>query len=452
MARLAPETRDRLESFVTDWLSEEEVPGAGIAVVDGGDLAYAEGFGARDLASNAPATPDTRYGVASVTKSFSALAVLQLVEDGDVALDDPVSSYVPYFEDLAGPPTVHELLSHSSGMPSDGASVVLLSRLSGGDAVEVPMSSDADVQRHVAGSLAERADGERFFYYNTGYTVLGKLIEAVDGRPFPTYVGEEILAPLGMERSVVSPSNFEALDDAMTPYWEEDDERVEADFPTKGVGAAGGLVSTARDLAEYLRFQLDPDPGVLDSDLLAAAHRRHSTRQRYLDGDEQGYGYGWMRRSLLGEELVEHGGSLGVSTAYVGFLPDATLGVALACNASPEAHPQFVGPALLAILQGEDPDATRFYGLREKAERVAGSYSSYREIMNADIERDGGGLEIEFTNAFADETVHARPVSTDPDDLRFEVVAASGARVPITFEETADGLDMFYQRWRLHSE
>ena len=443
--------RDRIEQFVTEWLSDCRIPGGAVAVVRD-DATYAEGFGARDVASNAPATADTAYGVASVTKSFTALAVLQQVERGAIALDDPVMAVDWYGDD---PPTVHELLCHGSGIPSDGASVALIARLTGDDAVEIPLSSDADLRRHVAGAVDDRAEGDRFFYYNSGYTALGTLVERLDGRSFPAYVADEILAPLGMERSVVAPDDFDTWDDVMTPYRPDEAERVECPLPVKGVGAAGGLVASVTDLANYLQFQLDPDGSVgeegsvIDPALLGQAHEGHTTRQTYTDGAAQRYGYGWMRRSLLGEPLIEHGGSLGVSTAYVGFLPESDTAVALACNDSPDPHPQFVGPALLARLRGEPATATRYYALRDRAERVAGGYESYRGVQTATVESDGGSLNVEFETALGGETVTAHPVSTD-GPLRWETTAASGARVPLTFEATDDGVDLFYRRWRLH--
>jgi len=448
---LADDVRREVESFLTDWLSDHRIPGASLAIVEGDDVVYADGFGARDLASNAPATAETRYGVASITKSFTAVAVLQQVEAGRVDLQSPVTEYVPFYEGLEDPPTVQELLSHSSRMPSDGASVALIGRLMGADPIEVPLSSDADVERYVADSLPERSPDERFFYYNTGYTVLGTLVEEVDGREFPTYVGEELLDPLGMDRSVLAPEDFDALENAMTPYMEADGERVEAGFPVKGVGAAGGLVSTVEDLATYLRFQFDPDASVLDPDLLDGARTPHATRQAYLDGTEQGYGYGWMRRPFLEDDLIEHGGSLGVSTAYVGFLADEELGVALACNDSPDTHPQHVGPAVLAILRGENPaNATHYYGLRRKADRVAGEYESFRGIQTATVEPDGGGLEISFETALDEQHVAAAPETSDPDDLTYAAVGAAGERIPIEFDPTDDGMDLYFRRWRLH--
>lgn len=452
--QLPAETQREVESFVTDWLSENRIPGASVAIVDGDEVVYADGFGARDLDSNAPATADTRYGMASITKSFTATAILQQVEAGAVALDDSVNDHLPFFEDQPDPPTIHELLSHTSGMPSDGSSVALISRLTGADPVEVPLSSEADFRRYVADSTGERVDGEeRFFYYNTGYTILGKLVAAVDGREFPTYVADEILGPLEMDRSVVAPADFAALDDAMTPYRSEDGQRIPTDFPVKGVGAAGGLVSTVQDLARYLQFQFDPDEEILPADRLAQARAAHDTRQQFIGGTEQTYGYGWTRRTFLGDELLSHGGSLAVSTAFLGFLADEQVGVAVACNDSPATHPQHVGPALLAILDGRDPaEATRYYGLRQKAQEVAGEYESFRGIQTAIVEPDGGTLRIELETALDTQQVTATPETADPDDLRYYTVGEAGARFPVEFERTEDGMDLFFQRWRLRRQ
>lgn len=452
MSQDSSDWREDVDGFVADWLSDERIPGAALAVVDctDGTVRHAEGYGARDLDSNAPATPETVYGVASVTKSVTALAVLQLVERTRLDLEDPVTDYLDRYGDLAEPPTVHELLCHASGMPSDGASVVLIARAMGVAPVEVPLSSDADLDRHVASALPDRDPERRFHYYNTGYTTLGELVEALDGRPFPEYVAAEILAPLEMERSVVAPDDLDDFADAMTPYREADGERVECAFPVKGVGAAGGLVTSVLDLADYLAAQVDPDPELVDPALLARAHEAHATRQGYLDGTEQGYGYGWMRRPFLGDTLVEHGGSLGVSTAYVGYLADAEVGVALACNDSPETHPQFVGPALLALVQGREPTAARSVALRERAARVAGTYESHRGIATATVEADGARIEVAFDTDLGGETLTAFPADADPEGGDYYTVAPSGARVPLSFERSDEGrLDLFYQRWRL---
>lgn len=452
MTSFPAEWRSTVDSYLTEWLSEHRVPGAAFAVIDGDSVAHAEGYGARDLDSNAPATPDTRYGVASVTKSFTALAVLQQVDAGRLALDDPVTEFLDGYDALDPSPTVHDLLTHTSGMPSDGASVALIARNTGADPVEVPLSSEADLRRHVAAATDDRAADDRFRYYNTGYTLLGKLVEELDGRSFSTYVEEDLLDPFGMTDSVLAPDSLDGFEDAMTPYRREDGERVPCPFPSKGVGAAGGLVASVSDLASYLRYQVAGGADLLDHDLLAEGRRPHATRQTYLDGTTQEYGYGWMTRPFLDDTLVEHGGSLGVSTAYVGFLRDAGVGVALACNDSPDVHPQHVGPAVLALLHGEDPaDVTRFHALREKAERVAGTYESHRGIQTASVDAAGGTLDVTFETALDEQSVTAFPESTDVDDLSYYAVGADGARIPVEFAADGEGLSLFYRRWRLRS-
>lgn len=450
---LDPAVAASVESFLTEWLSDARVPGASIAIVDGDEVVYSEGFGARNLAANDPATPDTVYGVASVTKSFTALAILQLVESDDVTLTAHISEYVPHFDRLDDPPTIEQLLTHTSGMPSDAASVALILRGIDVAPVEVPLSSEADFERYVNDSTDFRTDPEteRFFYYNSGYEVLGRVVEAVDGRDFATYVDDEILAPIGMTRSSLDPAILEDRTDVMTPYRKDEGESTETPYPAKGIGAAGGLLSPVSDLADYIRFQFDPDPDVIDPGLLDAAHEPHTVRQEYLDGTEQFYGYGWMRRSFLDDELVEHGGTLGISSSYVGFLEDGELGVAVAANTTPETHPGDVGPAVLAILRDEAPsEVVPYYGIDAKLDRVTGEYESFRGIVEAEVERAAiGGISVTLTLPEEEHTFTAHPQSSAPDDLTFEVVTDGGVRTPLTFEEADSGLHLFFQRWRL---
>ena len=460
------------ERFLADWLADERVPSAGLAVVADGEPVHTAGYGARDLATDAPATADTLYGVGSVTKSVTALAVLRTVTETGLSLSDPVTEHLDVFGE-SRPPTVQELLTHTSGMPADGTSVALISRQIGGDPVAVPVSSPDDLDRHVAGATADRADDERFRYYNTGYTLLGRLVATLQDRPFPAYVADELLEPLGMDRAVLAPSSYDELDDAATPYHPASGEPTP--FPAKGTGAAGGLVASARDLAAYLRFQTTGEPAVVSDDSRQTARAAHATRQTYSDGTTQGYGYGWMRRPFDGDTLIEHGGSIGVGSAYVGFLAESGLGVGLACNGSPETHPQFAGAALLSVLRGGDATDTRFYRLRERADRVAGDYESYRGIQRATVTRDGARIEVELDNALESRSFEAFPVDEEEradgeerasgeervdgeeraggekETHRYETVAPDGARVPVRFVETDDGLDLFYRRWRLRA-
>lgn len=443
-----------LESFLTGWMAEHDVPGASVAIVDAEGTVYAEGFGARDLDANAPVTPGTLYGVGSVTKSVTGLAVARLVEAGELAFDDPVVDHVPHY-DAAPEVTIHDLLTHSSGYPSDGSAVALIARHLDVDHDPVPLSDDDDLRRYLAGAADERSPG-RFFYNNAGYSVLARVVESVTGDGFADYVADAVLDPLGMERSTFDHDAL-ADDDAMTPHRMDDGTPIPDAFPFDELKhAPGGLVASVTDLGRYLRLylrdgELDGER-LFDQSLLGQATEAHATRQSSLDGREQGYGYGWMVEPFLGDRLVSHGGSVGVSTAWIGYREDAGVGVAVACNTAPAVHPTAVGMGVQALLAGAEPAETvPALALREKLDRVAVSYESYRGITTAEVSRTGGGLELRLSTELSEQELVATPESAAPDDLSFSAVSAAGDRVPIEFEPTADGLDLFVRRWRLHS-
>ena len=454
---LSAGTRREIESFVTDWLADNDIPGASVALVEGNEVVYAEGFGSRDLDANAPATADTLYGIGSCTKSFTALAIMQLHQAGKLDVNDAVGEYVPHLSGVDGDPvTIHDLLTHTSGMPSDGSAVALIGRLVGMDPMAVPLGGEDDFRRYVEGSADERAtDRERFFYYNSGYTVLGRVVEAVDGRSFATYVDEEILEPLGMERSTFSRRGFETDHEATTPYLADEGGPSSAKFPFDPIMyPAGGLVASVTELANYLRMNMHGGSfggaQLLESDLLAEMHERHTTQDVSLDGTDRDYGYGWAVSDFLGDTLVGHGGSISIGTAYVGLLKEADVGVVIASNTSPETHPMHVGPALLAILRGSEPSEVPLFALREKLEAVEGSYESYHGIQTADVEREGGSLSVDLQTDLGGQHVTLFPESLDSDDYVFYFIAESGARVPVEFDLSGDSPNLFFQRWRLH--
>ncbi|KPN29562.1 beta-lactamase/D-alanine carboxypeptidase [Halolamina pelagica] len=135
----------------------EGLPGLSVAVTDADGTVYADGFGSRDLAGNRPATPETLYGIASCTKSFAGVAILQLVEGGICDLDDPISAYVPVAFDEPEP-TIHHLLTHSSGLPSLGVSETLLARRLRLPDPGIPLGDIDDFYAHVNAADDERVD------------------------------------------------------------------------------------------------------------------------------------------------------------------------------------------------------------------------------------------------------------------------------------------------------
>ena len=441
-ADLDATTTRAIDRFLDDWLYEADVPGASVAVFDADGLRYATGLGARDLAETEPATPDTLYNVGSVTKPVTAIAVLQLVERDVLALEDAVCEYVPFLTDAPGDPiTVRELLSHSSGVPSDA--VVLRDNV----------ADTRDLRRHVEGGADRRiTEDPPFMYLNSGYKVLGELVGAVDGRSYPDYVEQEVLEPLGMDRSTFDQAVLWDDADAMTGYRAENDDRTPSEEPLEfeTQPADGGLISSVRDLARLLRC-LSQDGSlegtrVLAPESVAAMTDRHAPWGSTVDGDEYWYGYGLRTEGFLGDRLVGHAGSTAHSMAYVGGLEERGLGVALAVNTTRVRVGDY-GRGVLALAAGESPvEHVPGLSLREKLEAVAATYEAYRG-PTATVEAADGHLAIELEEA--EESLTAVPESLARDDYSFYAVRGDGRRDRIEFRETDAGLSMLLSQWRL---
>ncbi|WP_171006571.1 serine hydrolase [Halalkalirubrum salinum] len=447
------EQRQSVETFISDWLTQHRIPGAAVAVTEEGSV-VAEGFGARTLENNTPVTGDTLFGIGSCTKAFTATAIMQLVEQGELALDDPVDEYIPHLIDVPGEPvTVEELLTHTSGMPSDDVALPLVARQFGAGG-EVPLSSEADYRRHVQGSTDRRVtDRETFFYYNSGYIMLGRIIETVSGKEFAAYLEEELLSPLGLERVTFDRDVFEEDDDRMTPYMKQEGQSAEAPFPFDPlIYPGGGLVSSVRDLAHFVRELLDGESG--DEALLTAESRASmtspvATRSRYLDGKEVGYGYGLAIEEFLGDDLISHGGSIGVSNAWFGYLEEAELGVAIACTTTPETHPAKAGRGVLALLKDEDPDEVLpYYQLKNALKTASGEYAGYQSISQASVERIGSNLKLQVETAAGGQEFLLVPTSVEEAQLSCTTADPMGMKQDVRFELQGDEVDLFISRFR----
>lgn len=475
---LEPATERAIADRCRDVVRRHSVPGISVAVVDSDAVRYAEGVGSRDRATNNPATPRTLYGVGSVTKSFAAVALLQLVEHGMCDLSDPVSDYLPVeFDDHDDPITLHHLLTHSSGLPSLGVSETLLARRLRIPDPGLALGDMDDFYAHLAGANAEQTDppGERFAYCNTGYTLVGEVVEELTGRPFEEYLSTHVLDPLEMGRATFDDMAFSTDEDHMTQYLRDDDELVAASLPTRDVGQpAGGLLASVEELAQFVRAHLGGGSvggaRLLEAELLERAHAGHVDT-----GDGRQYGYGWFRDdSFLGDEtLVGHSGSIAVSSAYAGFLPDQNFGVALAANTSPSFPLGVVGQAVLAIALGEDPDeSVAFFARQRRHDLLTGKYAAYRGVMNAVVDREDESLRVRFDHPLNRNTAVLYPAAGGPDvesagsesdredtdatagdpetTYRYRTLGPAGEEKPVEFRRNGDDVSLLVDRWHLH--
>ena len=445
---LDSDTTDRIDRFLRSRMAEDGIPGLSVAIADEAGIRYATGYGSRDLAENEPATPETVYGIGSVSKSFASLSVLQLVADGSLALDDPVTDYLDV--DVPESVTLHHLLSHTSGYPSLAASEALLARQMGTGEAGVPLGSLADVRAHVDGARDEIAGepGEHWMYCNSGYTLVGEVIEAVTGDDYTAYVTREVLEPLGMARLTFDGDRFETFEDRMTPYFAQDDSPEPYPLPIREQSAAaGGLLAPVTDLVEYCRAHLRG--GELDGTRLIDAETLERAYEPYAETPAGPYGYGWRTREVDGERIIGHGGSIAVSSAYAGFSPDHDLAIAVLANTSPGYGLAELGTGVFAALTGSDPDGLPFFARRDRYEELSGEYESYRGIKEATVEPEGGMLRLRVGGPI-DDGSWTPLVPEDVEAGEFYALSGAGAKIPVRFEETGDDLSCYIDRWRLH--
>jgi CubicO group peptidase (beta-lactamase class C family) len=456
-----------IEANVSLYMERAHMPGFSIAVVHDGETIYAEGFGLRDTEKNLPATPDTLYGIGSITKSFVAIAIMQLVEAGEIRLDDPVKEHIPFELGMPDDPiTIHHLLTHSLGIPNLGTSTVPINRGLGLD-TGVPMGSSGDFYRMVNGAENEvvARPGERFHYHNGAWRMLGHIIQEKSGVPFHVYLKKNVIDPLGMERTTLSLTAFQADPDHILPHLKVGDEARPSRFPYPNpddnpefsfITAAGGIVSSVNEMTRYLSAQIER--GRTGTMRLASEQSFEHMQQIHIrrpDGyyGEFGYGYGLsITPDFFGHEMIGHGGSITVSTAYMAFVPDLKAGVIMMGNSSGMSY-SIIAESVFAILMGIDPgEAIPALVIRERMQRLMGSYETYRGLENLKVVNRGGLLYLEEKSRRTDNTTLTPLIPKDPMLASTDFyILSNGIKSPVEFVLWEDGaIDLFIGRYCYH--
>lgn len=449
-SRDAETVRRWVENNVPEMMREARLPGFSIAVVKGSETIYADAFGARDTERNLPATTDTLFGIGSITKSFVAISILQLVEQGELDLEDPVAEHLPFeLGEPDDPIRIRHLLTHSPGFPNLATSTILIARGLGQD-TGVPMTSAEDFFRYVNGAKGEAdfSPGERFFYNNTAWRLLGAIIQEKAGVPFHEYVTDNVIRRLGMERSTFDVADLFADSDHLTPHKKEDGRAVPASFPYPNpadntdfsfLSAAGGIASSVTEMTRYMSMLIEN--GSYGDDQLISRRSMREMQTLHIeepgnDYGTTGYGFGLgITPDFLGKKLVDHGGSISVSTAYMALIPEEKLGVIMMGNAGGMSYAP-VAESILAILLGETPEEVipALY-IPKRMKRLTGSYSTYRGVHSVEIVEDGGALWLR-----ADDGDGTLLIPDDPslESTTFHTLS-NGRRTPVEFREDDAG-------------
>jgi CubicO group peptidase (beta-lactamase class C family) len=300
-------------------------PGAAIIVRRAGKTIFRKGYGLANLELGVKVEPDMAFRLGSITKQFTGTAILMLAEQGKLALQDEIGKYIPDFPTAGGKVTIEHLLTHTSGIKSytNMEEWLQMWRKDMTPAEIIAMSKDKPF---------EFAPGERWNYNNSGYVMLGAIIEKVSGKSYEAFIRENIFEPLGMKSSGYDRTE-RVIQRRVSGYQKDNDGFINAPFLSMTQPyAAGALYSSVDDLAIW-------NDAVFAGKLLKKEWLdRAFTPFRMTNGESTGYGCGWCISELRGHRSFEHGGGINGFTSYALALPDDGIYIALLTNSAIEGR------------------------------------------------------------------------------------------------------------------
>lgn len=303
----------KVDQYVAQQMQEQRIPGLSLAVVQDGKIIKAKGYGYADLEFNAPVTPETIFESGSIGKQFTATAVMMLVEEGKIGLEDKITKYFPDAPPSWNDITIRNVLSHESGIKNY---------------TDASMDYRKDYTEDELLKMAETppldfAPGTDWSYSNTGFVMLGILIHKVTGEFYGDFLHERIFAPLGMKTRIISESDI--IPNRASGYKLVKGQWKNQDWvsPSLNTTADGSLYFTTLDLAKW-------DAALYTTKLLKQSSLDEMwTIQKYTAGPNAGkpnkgnYGFGWEINNVNGHRLIEHGGSWqGFTTAICRYVDD----------------------------------------------------------------------------------------------------------------------------------
>ena len=331
--------RDELHELIIQHAEERHIPGVAYGIVVGDELILSSATGVMEVENQLPASTSTAFRIASMTKSFTAMAILKLRDAGKLKLSDPASKYLPelsgmeYLTSDSPEITINNLLTMTAGFPEDNP---------WGD--RQLDESDAMLSELMAsGPSFSNPPAYTYEYSNTGYALLGAIIREVSGQSYQEYIREHILEPLGMHQTYWEIDKVPEEQLAIGYRWEDDQWKLEPMLHDGSYGAMGGLITTIEDFSKYVSYHLSAWPprsgaekGPLKRSSLREMHtpqfsRLYTEAQDY-NGDPcammNGYGFGLgIRTDCNGILRVSHGGALpGFGSNYV-FFPEYGVGL-----------------------------------------------------------------------------------------------------------------------------
>jgi len=311
---------NKLDLVINNAIEKNRIPGIAVSAVKDGEVIYSKGFEKSTGDNEIEIAPDTPLYIGSISKSFTSLAIMQLVEEEKINLDDPVGKYLSFFDvdkiNFEGEITIRHLLHHRSGMTEEE----YLTSLPGNLSIEEGVK---DLQ----GMKLSFQPGEKFNYFNPNYNILGLIIEKVSNQSYENYIKENILDPLEMKNTYLNKEVIEEkIPEGHLSFFsfpiKKEEEFKQHSLPS------GFIISTANDMANYLIFQQTGEykgKQLISSDYLKEMHTP-------WNNEETGYAMGWNIGEKFDYKIIEHGGSLYSYSANMTMIPEKNTGVILLIN------------------------------------------------------------------------------------------------------------------------
>ena len=322
-----------IDEFIHTEMGNQHIPGLSIALVQNNQPLLQKGYGLTNVELNAPATAETIYEIASITKPFTATAILQLVEQGQLALDERIAAYLPDLPDAWAEITIRHILAHQSGIKSYTA------------VDEYWQSTRLDISREeilqlVADLPLDFPPGSRHAYDNTGYYLLGLLIEQVTGESYGDFLSRSIFQPLGMTTTRINNPYAIVPQRAAGYSYQEGNLRNKEYYSPAGTFSAGVLLSSVADLSKWIAsFYSDTLLSATSRKLMWTPHPSEAKNEREFNFT---MGLGWFLVDHNNKHFIGHNGSIvGFSSSFSHF-PADKLSVILLCNMADVENPHIL--------------------------------------------------------------------------------------------------------------
>ena len=319
------EVVEKLRVYIEHEMEDKGLPSFSMVLVDDQDIVWAEGFGFEDPETGKPATAQTVYRIGSVSKLFTDIGIMQLVEQGEIDLDTPITKYLPNFQPrnpYNRPITLRQLMSHRSG---------LLREPLVGNYFDDTEPSLTQTVESIANSELVYEPETKIKYSNAGIAVVGYTLEYLNNRPFVSYLKEAVLNPMGLKNSAFEPTPFVKRNLAKAFMWSYDGRKFQAPTFELGMAPAGCMYAPITDLGIFMTVMFNGGKGVKGQVLRRETLEEMWTPQ-FGSGPNQGYGIGFGISEQSGYKRVGHGGAIYGFATQLYMLPELKLGAASATS------------------------------------------------------------------------------------------------------------------------